>query len=378
MKMTKNAAYKGLCLLLAGVLSTSVLLTGCVSKEEQEQKEQEIESLQQNVDLLKRYIEVNMRADLENWDGSYVGTGDSRFHKIYDDTAVLEAYQSGDASALNEEDKYILETAQNVIKELKITDSMSEYEKEKAVYDWLVMYTVYDESQQAAIPAGTDLSQYNYWPYGVLKYHSAICVGNATTFKLFMGMLGIDCKIIHSTTQGEHAWNLVKIDGDWYHVDVTFDGRASKKPSYAYFNVPDVIKQNSGYPWNAEDFPAATATKYSMAVQDCHTLKNLYELPKALFDAFKKDENHIFVKTEDFSPIEYNLVEQISSAFSSIMQENEYCYCYLNQTYNLEDGSVIYNITIEHNINEPVVPEEPAYDYDKMSEIIAEIFHADN
>lgn len=376
MKMTKNAARKGLCLLLAGALSTSVLLTGCVSKEEQEQKEQEIASLQQTVDLLKSYIEVNMKADLENWDGSYVGNGSTNIHKLYDDTAVLEAYQSGDSSALNEEDKYILETAQSIIKELGITDSMSEYEKEKAVYDWQVMYTAYDSSQQTAIP--NNISDYNYWPYGVLKYHSAICVGNATTFKLFMDLLGIDCKIIHSVAEGEHAWNLVKIDGDWYHVDVTFDGRACNKPVYAYFNVPDSVKQNSGYPWNAEDFPAATATKYSMAVQDCHTLKDLYELPEAIFDAYRAGENHVFVKTEDFSAVDYQIIDQISCAFGWVLQSNEYAYCYLSQTYNLEDGSVIYNISIEQGTNEPVTPEESAYDYDKMQEIICEVFGVDN
>lgn len=71
--------------------------------------------------------------------------------------------------------------------------------------------------------------------------------------KAVFDVLGIDSKIIHSTENGEHAWNVVKIDGKWYHLDVTFDGGVDS-PDYAYFNVPDTAKDDDSYPWNKEDF----------------------------------------------------------------------------------------------------------------------------
>lgn len=190
-------------------------------------------------------------------------------HEIWDDTAVVEAYRSGSADGLSEEDAYVLETASAIIDEI-ITDGMTDYEKELAVYNWQVKYIRYDEEHFSPIPVDVDEYEYNYYPYGVLKYHSAICVGNATTFKLFMDMLDIDCRIIHSTEQGEHAWNLVCLDGEWYHVDVTFDG-GYEEPDYAYFNVPDSFKLGGGYPWDTEEFPAAEGFKY------CYCLNNAVE-----------------------------------------------------------------------------------------------------
>ena len=63
---------------------------------------------------------------------------------MYDTTAILEAYESGDTENLSEEDLYTLEKAMEIIDEI-IEDDMTEYEKEKAVYDWLVGYVSYDE-----------------------------------------------------------------------------------------------------------------------------------------------------------------------------------------------------------------------------------------
>ena len=53
-------------------------------------------------------------------------------HDIYDDSKVVEAYQSGKTDGLNEQEKYVLEKAKEVIKE-NIKDGMSDYEKEKAI-----------------------------------------------------------------------------------------------------------------------------------------------------------------------------------------------------------------------------------------------------
>ena len=54
---------------------------------------------------------------------------------------------------------------------------------------------------------------------GVLKYHNAVCVGYATTFRMFMQMMGIECKVEHNTEKF-HSWDVVKIDGDWYITDI--------------------------------------------------------------------------------------------------------------------------------------------------------------
>lgn len=338
--------------------AVAVFLTGCGNNSE-------IEKMQQQIDTLQQYIEVNLNADIENWDGSYVGFGDLTVHTIYDDTPLIEAAKNNDTSALTEEERFTLDTAQNIIAQLGITDSMSDYEKEKAIYDWQVKYVGYDSTEQSALPENID--DYNYTPYGVLKYGQAICVGNATTFKLFMDLLDIDCKIIHSTTQGEHAWNLVKLDGEWYHVDVTFDYSTSGEPAYTYFNVTDTVKQNAGYPWDASEFPAATATKYCMAVMENTELKDVYALPQAIRTAVDEEKSSLYVSFQDYSSIDYSMLDQIGAYIGG-------GYLILGQSYPTEDGTVIYNIRIEPPYAEPVEDDSCSYDYDKMQKAIEETF----
>lgn len=95
---------------------------------------------------------------------------------------ISDAYKSGDTSSLNDKDKETLDMAEKVLKEI-IKDDMSEYEKEKAVYEWMVDNLGFDTGMLPVIPT-TQADCDN--PYGVLKYKNAVCVGYATTFRLFM------------------------------------------------------------------------------------------------------------------------------------------------------------------------------------------------
>lgn len=234
-------------------------------------------------------------------------------HDIYDDSQVVKAYQSGDEDGLNEQDKYVLKKAKEVIKE-NIKDGMTDYEKEKAIYDWQVEYVAYNDQNLAPISAG---DQYSHLPYGVLKYHQAICVGNATTFKLFMDLLGIENQIIHSTEDGEHAWNLVKLDGDWYHSDVTFDGGINGKPAYTNFNVPDSVKDDGSYPWNHEVIPAADGTKYCYLANEAKELKDIYALPKYIKQQLNKGTKTITFTLKDSTGYTQSVADYITSALAT-------------------------------------------------------------
>ena len=95
------------------------------------------------------FLQNNALADMLK---EYVASK-GEIHEIYDDTAVVEAYKSGTTEGLNEQDKYVLEQAKKVIDE-NITDGMSDYEKEKAIYDWQMAYTAYNDNSLAPIASG--------------------------------------------------------------------------------------------------------------------------------------------------------------------------------------------------------------------------------
>ena len=74
-----------------------------------------------------------------------------------------------------------------------------------------------------------------------------MCEGIAKTVKILCNRLGLDCIIAVSGANKEkgikyrHAWNIVKIQGNWYHLDATFDnslGRYGAK-RFDYLNLCD-------------------------------------------------------------------------------------------------------------------------------------------
>lgn len=99
------------------------------------------------------------------------------------------------------------------------TDGMSDREKIKAVHDWIINNTSYDQG----------LSDESYSFAGVIKNKKGVCQGYSETFEAFMDIAGIECEIVRGTatnsrgSTGAHAWNKVKVDGNWLYIDVTWD-----------------------------------------------------------------------------------------------------------------------------------------------------------
>ena len=186
---------------------------------------------------------------------------------------ISDAYKKGSDAGLGDKDKETLKMASDVLKEI-ITDDMSDYDKEKAVYDWLVKNIGQDKGLLTVIPSsGKDSDN----PYGVLKYHDAVCVGYATTFRMFMQMMDIDCMVVHNTEM-YHTWNLVKLDGKWYHTDVYSDAETG---NYANFNMNDDIA-SAGHDWNTDFFPAADGTKYCYVFMNKAEAKDIFGIPEAV------------------------------------------------------------------------------------------------
>ena len=197
---------------------------------------------------------------------------------------VSDAYKSGDTSKLNDFEKETLDMAKKVLDEI-ITGDMTDYEKEKAVYEWMTSSMTANTGILTVIPTGDSESDN---PHDVLKYHNAVCVGYATTFRLFMQMLGIECKVIHSSDR-VHSWNLVKLDDEWYHTDCYMDASAT---NYRNFNMNDE-RCSADHEWTREYFPAATGQKYNYVMSVCQQIKSIYNIPKWLLKAIDNRESVI-------------------------------------------------------------------------------------
>lgn len=78
---------------------------------------------------------------------------------------------------------------------------------------------------------------------GVFVKGSAVCTGYATAYRLVMEILGIENAVIVNNKEAEdpayHIWNYVKYNGNWYHVDVTWNDSEVDSLRNDYFMLTD-------------------------------------------------------------------------------------------------------------------------------------------
>lgn len=109
-----------------------------------------------------------------------------------------------------------------VIKNLNL-DGKSDYEKFKAVTNWIVSNVTYDSHYNGKpnIPAGTE---YPHDMTGAVLDKYAVCDGYAGLFYYMANAVGLKALYEDGTSISEqkgHAWNLVKMGGIYYYVDPT-------------------------------------------------------------------------------------------------------------------------------------------------------------
>ena len=176
----------------------------------------------------------------------------------YSHDAVLAAWNSGNPTSLAAQDRAVYDAATQIIAETT-NDSMSPYQKERAIHDRLVQQIDYDalalarDSSEEAPPESST-------PYGALVLNQAICYGYSSSFQLLMDMLGIECITVDGTINEDndpHSWNMVNLDGSWYLVDVTWDDPINSSMTYTFFNRSDEEFRGYNRKWSRDDYPAA-------------------------------------------------------------------------------------------------------------------------
>jgi hypothetical protein len=108
-----------------------------------------------------------------------------------------------------------------------ITDGMSDYEKIKTIHDYIINNAKYDVERNTN---GTS----NYTSYkatGPLIEGYATCNGYTDAMAIFLEKMNIkNFKIATELMQSDisgHVWNAVFLDGNWYHLDLTWDDPVS-------------------------------------------------------------------------------------------------------------------------------------------------------
>ena len=117
----------------------------------------------------------------------------------------------------------------------------SEWDKEKYVHDFICENIRYDKLKKP----------YSHEIIGPLGHGVGVCEGIAKAVKILCDALGVWCVIAICGNNPEkgikyrHTWNIVRINGQYYHLDATFDNTLGRNMDdsvsirYDYFNLDD-------------------------------------------------------------------------------------------------------------------------------------------
>lgn len=134
-----------------------------------------------------------------------------------------------------------------------------EFKKELFIHDYIVNNCTYD----------FEVAESSSTPYSCLVESFSACEGYSKAVKLLCEMAGIECYTVsgdavnyNGETEG-HMWNIVKIDDEYYHLDVTWDDPITQDKgetlSHVFFNLND--REISTDHFNFERFFDCTSTK---------------------------------------------------------------------------------------------------------------------
>lgn len=104
-----------------------------------------------------------------------------------------------------------------------MSSGMSEYEKVKYAYEYVIKNTVYQEDRE---------DDQNI--YSVFGKKGSVCAGYSKAIQYLLKRTGIECSYVagEAIGQGAHAWNIVRVDGEYYYLDAT----------WGEFNVEDNLE----------------------------------------------------------------------------------------------------------------------------------------
>lgn len=174
---------------------------------------------------------------------------------------VAWAYLNGDTSTLTDDELELYDVAVNWIGE-NITEEMTDIEKCTVIYEYLSGYVQYSNDLLNALNTSYTFDR-GITAYGAMIDNLTICQGYADAFDMLTSMLGMHCVQIFGQGNGPHNWNMIELDGNWYHVDCTWGaafGGVDGRCSYAYLFASDG-QLGRTHSWDRSYYPEATETE---------------------------------------------------------------------------------------------------------------------
>jgi hypothetical protein len=239
-----------------------------------------------------------------------------------------------------ENHKAAIDKARTIVASL-IRPEMSDYGKEKTLHDYIVNNTQYDYKNYL----NNTIPEESYDIYGCLVLGQAVCDGYSNAMKLLCDLSSLESMVVSGKAKirnawENHSWNLVKVDGAFYHLDVTSDDPIVKGGgsilSYSYFNLPDREMALSSQ-WDKLKYPICTSTANSYYQKNRMVAESREAFDKAVLAALDSRRPIIELKVYDYSEARYSNIRDVIFKTNVVRK--------YNTIVNEEQGIIrIYNI----------------------------------
>lgn len=203
----------------------------------------------------------------------------------------------------------------------------SDFQKEKAIHDYIASTVKYKDTD----------APYSHEAPGTVLYKIGVCEGIAKAFKYLSDQLGLKSVVVFGSSneqgnEGGHAWNLVSINGIFYHIDTTFDTTISSSCiRYDYFNLSDADIQSSHH-WN-DKLPTCPRTFGIYEKMGCYFNRGR-ELASFIRNASPLKKTFVFKLPRTFIDD-----EMIVASIKKLLQSNIQC-----GSQNYKQYSLSYNL----------------------------------
>lgn len=121
-----------------------------------------------------------------------------------------------------------------------ILSSDSDYDKALKIHDFIVTKNQYNRGDNSDMSGGYSI----YHPASIIYGNGGVCNAYATLFDKLATKAGLEVRYATGTSKktGEpHIWNMVKIDGNWYNIDTTWDDPAIGFSDGYVVNIDDFV-----------------------------------------------------------------------------------------------------------------------------------------
>lgn len=102
-----------------------------------------------------------------------------------------------------------------------------------------------------------------YDTYNLVVKGRGVCSAYTSATLLLLHMMNIDCRAVPGTRKMNHIWNIIDVNGEWYHTDVTWDDpiqKNGKNCRHVRYFLLSRAEMECDHEWdNPELYPATPA-----------------------------------------------------------------------------------------------------------------------